>query len=57
VALGASAGGLEALETFFSHMPPDNDMGFVIIQHLSPRHKSIMGSLLAKDTKMKILEI
>jgi len=57
VGLGASAGGLEALEAFFSHMPFDSGMGFVIIQHLSPNHKSIMASLLAKDTKMKVLEI
>ncbi len=57
VGLGASAGGLEALEAFFSHMPSDSGIGFVIIQHLSPKHKSIMGSLLAKDTKMKVLEI
>ena len=55
--LGASAGGLEALEAFFSHMPFDSGMGFVIIQHLSPKHKSIMASLLAKDTKMTVLEI
>ena len=57
VGLGASAGGLEALEAFFSHMSFDSGMGFVIIQHLSPKHKSIMASLLAKDTKMKVLEI
>jgi two-component system, chemotaxis family, CheB/CheR fusion protein len=57
VGIGASAGGLEALEAFFSHMPSDSGLGFVIIQHLSPKHKSIMGSLLAKDTQMKILEI
>ena len=57
VGLGASAGGLEALEAFVSHMPFDNGMGFVIIQHLSPKHKSIMVSLLAKDTKMTVLEI
>lgn len=57
VGLGASAGGLEALEVFFSHMPHDSGIGFVIIQHLSPKHKSIMGSLLEKNTKMKILEI
>jgi len=57
VGLGASAGGLEALEIFFSHMPANSGMGFVIIQHLSPTHKSVMGSLLAKDTKMEILEI
>jgi two-component system CheB/CheR fusion protein len=57
VGLGASAGGLEALEAFFSHMPSDSGIGFVIIQHLSPKHKSIMGSLLAKNTQMKVLEI
>ena len=57
VGLGASAGGLEALEAFFSHMPPDSGIGFVIIQHLSPKHKSIMASLLAKDTQMKVLEM
>jgi two-component system, chemotaxis family, CheB/CheR fusion protein len=42
VGIGASAGGLEALETFFTHMPPDKNIAFVIIQHLSPKHKSIM---------------
>jgi two-component system, chemotaxis family, CheB/CheR fusion protein len=57
VGLGASAGGLEALEAFLSHMPSDTGMGFVIIQHLSPTHKSIMKSLLAKDTKMTVSEI
>ncbi len=57
VGLGASAGGLEALETFFLNMPPDSGIGFVIIQHLSPRHKSIMRSILAKDTPMKVVEI
>jgi two-component system CheB/CheR fusion protein len=57
VGLGASAGGLEALEAFFSHMRHDSGIGFVIIQHLSPKHKSIMASLLGKDTQMKVLEI
>jgi len=57
VGLGASAGGLEALELFFSNMPHDSGIGFVIIQHLSPRYKSVMASLLAKDTQMKVLEI
>ena len=57
VGMGASAGGLEALEAFFSHMPPDSGIGFVIIQHLSPTYKSIMGSLLAKNTQMEVLEI
>ena len=57
VGIGASAGGLEALEAFFSHMPHDSNIAFVVIQHLSPRHKSIMGSLLAKCTEMDVLEM
>ncbi len=57
VGLGASAGGLEALEAFFSHMPSDSGIGFVIIQHLSPKHKSIMGSLLSKSTQMPVLDM
>jgi two-component system CheB/CheR fusion protein len=57
VGIGASAGGLEALETFFSHMPHDSNIAFVVIQHLSPRHKSIMGSLLSKCTQMEVREI
>jgi two-component system CheB/CheR fusion protein len=57
VAIGASAGGLEAIEGFFAHTPSNILVAFVIIQHLSPDHKSIMGSLLAKYTKIKVLEI
>jgi two-component system CheB/CheR fusion protein len=57
VGIGASAGGLEALETFFTHMPATGNMAFVIIQHLSPDHKSIMGQILKKDTRMPVLEI
>jgi len=57
VGIGASAGGLEALETFFTHMPHDSNIAFVIIQHLSPSHKSIMGSILSKCTKMQVLEM
>jgi two-component system CheB/CheR fusion protein len=57
VGIGASAGGLEALETFFSHMPPDSGMAFVVIQHLAPRHKSILGEILKKDTQMTVREI
>jgi two-component system CheB/CheR fusion protein len=57
VGIGASAGGLEALELFFSNVPPDTRMAFVIIQHLSPRHKSIMADILMKYTPMKVLPI
>ena len=54
VAVGASAGGLEALESFFRHCPEDVGAAFVVIQHLSPDHKSIMKDLLARHTKMEI---
>ncbi len=57
VGLGASAGGLEALESFFLHMPPKTGLAFVIIQHLSPRHKSILGEILKKDTQMEVMEV
>lgn len=57
VGIGASAGGLETLETFFSRMPPDTDLAFVVIQHLSPQHKSVMASLLAKHTRMPVQQI
>ncbi|MDG4562454.1 MAG: chemotaxis protein CheB, partial [Candidatus Competibacter sp.] len=42
VGVGASAGGLEALEAFFSHMAADSGMAFIVIQHLSPDYKSMM---------------
>jgi two-component system CheB/CheR fusion protein len=61
VGIGASAGGLEPLEAFFASMPTDRppaeDMAFVVIQHLSPKHKSIIGEILKKDTEMPIKEI
>ncbi len=54
VGIGASAGGLEALELFFDNVPPDSGMAFVVVQHLSPDFKSIMGELLARHTRMPI---
>ena len=54
VGVGASAGGLEALELLFSHMPPDSGMAFVVIQHLSPDYKSLMVELLSKRTAMTV---
>ena len=54
VAIGASAGGLESLERFFSHLPPDTGMAFVVLQHLSPDFKSLMDELLSRRTKMRI---
>jgi two-component system CheB/CheR fusion protein len=54
VGIGASAGGLEALETFFERMPVDSGMAFVVVQHLSPDFKSVMDELLGRRTKIPI---
>ncbi len=54
VGIGASAGGLEAIETFFKNMPPDNNLAFVVVQHLSPDYKSLMVELLTKKTEMPV---
>ena len=56
VGIGASAGGLEALEQFFSNMPDDSGMAFVVIQHLDPNHVSIMPELLQRITSMKVFQ-
>jgi two-component system CheB/CheR fusion protein len=48
---------LEALEGFFANLPADSNLAFVVIQHLDPKHKSLMGSLLQKFTIMRIVEI
>lgn len=54
VGIGASAGGLDAIQTLFDHIPNDTGMAFIIIQHLSPDFKSLMPELLSKHTKMQI---
>lgn len=56
VGIGASAGGLEALQHFFDHMVADSGLSFVVIQHLSPNYKSFMAEILAKNTRMRIYE-
>lgn len=57
VGIGASAGGLEALETFFDHMSPHSGLAFVVIQHLSPDFKSLMDELLARHTSIPIFRV
>ncbi|RYY20174.1 MAG: chemotaxis protein, partial [Chitinophagaceae bacterium] len=56
VAIGASAGGLEAIHDFFDHMPGKPDVSFVIIQHLSPDHKSLLVELVSRHTQMSVAE-
>ena len=55
VGIGASAGGLKALERFFDNMPPQENIAFVVVQHLDPKHESLMPGLMEKHTQMKVL--
>ncbi len=57
VGIGASAGGLEAIEQFFDNMPPDSGLAFVVVQHLSPDYKSLMAELLSKHTSMTVQRV
>jgi two-component system CheB/CheR fusion protein len=57
VGIGASAGGLEALEQFFERMPEDSRLCFVVVQHLSPDFKSMMDELLARRTRIPIVHV
>ncbi|NJW54320.1 chemotaxis protein CheB, partial [Salinimicrobium oceani] len=57
IAIGASAGGLEALKAFFENVPQGSKSAYVIIQHLSPDYKSMMGELLSRSTNLPILEV
>ncbi|MBU1700981.1 MAG: PAS domain-containing protein [Candidatus Eisenbacteria bacterium] len=57
VAIGASAGGLEAMESFFANMPNDSGLAFVIIQHLDPTHKNILVELLQRKTAMHVVQV
>ena len=57
VGIGASAGGLEALETFLQNVPEDSGMAFVIVQHLDPTHKGIIVELLQRATPMKVTQV
>ena len=56
VGIGTSAGGLEVLKEFFTAMPADSDMAFVVIQHLDPSHVSHMAEILAKFTDMRVVQ-
>lgn len=55
--IGASAGGLEALEQFLSHVQEGSGIAYIIVQHLDPTHKGIMPELLQRVTPMKVLQV
>ncbi|MBF0326733.1 MAG: PAS domain-containing protein [Alphaproteobacteria bacterium] len=57
VGLGASAGGLEAFEAFFRHVPAESGMAFVLVQHLDPSHASILTEILQRTTAMPVVEV
>ena len=57
VGIGASAGGLKAFGEFFSAMPADSGMAFVLVQHLAPDHKSILSELIRRYTSMQVFEV
>ncbi len=56
VGIGASAGGLDAFKKFFSVMPADSGIAFVLVPHLDPAHESLMVELLARHTTMQVVE-
>jgi two-component system CheB/CheR fusion protein len=57
VGIGASAGGLEALELFLRKVPENSGMAFVIVQHLDPTHTGMLTELLQRVTKMKVFQV
>jgi two-component system CheB/CheR fusion protein len=57
VGIGASAGGLEAFEQFFTHMPANSGIAFVLVSHLDPKHVSIMPELIQRYTTMRVTTI
>jgi two-component system CheB/CheR fusion protein len=57
VAIGASAGGLEALDEFFTSLPKNPGMAFVVIQHLDPNHTALLPELLQRNTTMTVMQV
>ena len=56
VGIGGSAGALEALEAFFSHVPADSGLAYLVVQHLSPDYKSLMVELLSRHAKVPVAQ-
>ncbi|RDC63195.1 CheR family methyltransferase [Adhaeribacter pallidiroseus] len=55
IGIGASAGGLQALHVLFEHIPPDS-VSYVVVQHMSPDHRSLLAEILARESVLKIQE-
>jgi two-component system, chemotaxis family, CheB/CheR fusion protein len=56
VAIGASAGGIEAFQQLLANLPPDTGMAFVLVQHLDPHHQSRLAEVLSRSTSMPVFE-
>jgi two-component system CheB/CheR fusion protein len=56
VGIGASAGGVEALERFFKSMPSSNGMGFVVVTHLPPNRESMLAPIIGRATQMRVVD-
>jgi hypothetical protein len=57
IGIGASAGGIDAFHGFFSHVPPDCGMAFVMILHLPAERKSLLTEILSRWTSMPVIEV
>src|SRR5450830_1804929 len=57
VAIGASAGGLDPIVAFLTHVPPDSGIAYVVIQHLDPTQKAMLPELLQRATSIPVTEI
>ena len=57
VGIGASAGGLEAFSELLKNLPANTGMAFVLVQHLDPRHSSILAELLGSLTRMPVIQV
>ena len=57
VGIGASAGGLEALEQFFGSVSENSGMAYVVVQHLDPTHKGMLPELLQRVSKMAVFQV
>lgn len=57
VGIGSSAGGLEALQKLVRKLPQKNNATYIVVQHLSPRHKSLLATLIKRETKLEVLEV
>jgi len=57
IGIGASAGGVQALEAFFNNLPDNPEAAFVVVQHLSPNHPSMMAEILQRKTTLPVQEV